>query len=613
LEDSQETVGGYNGKILRVNLSKNRICEEGISDSICRKYLGGSGFVTYFLFKELAPKIDPLGPENKLVFAVGPVTGTPILGGARFSVGAKSPLGGAIALAQAGGFWGVELKRAGYDALIIEGKAEKPVYLWIHNEEVDIFDAVHVWGKRTKETQQITRAELGDKNIRVAMIGPAGENLVRFACIMDGLHDAAARGGLGAVMGSKNLKAIAVKGHKTPHIADSTRVKEITRWMVNSLYKDWMTKTLHEYGTAEPGHMEVYGVNGVLPVRNWREGRFPEWNKIHAGVMKDTIRVGMEGCWGCPVRCKKLCKFNDPYPLDPDYGGPEYETVASLGSNLGIKDLKTIVKANELCNAYGLDTISTGSVIAFATECFEKCLITVKDTAGIELKFGSSEALLKCIELIAKREGFGNELAEGSARLAQRIGKGTEEFAIHVKGVDMGMHDPRWLPYMGLGYMINPHGADHVVNAHLMEEDITLENVLLFKIEHTRQLLLDCMVMCHFYTEVVGATARAKDQNTLAEIISAVTGWDISMTELERVAERVFTTARLFNLREGLTSDDDRLPQRFFQPKADGSMFNKALDLEKMEKAKKLYYTIMGWNEKGIPQPGKIQELAIEL
>jgi len=443
--------GGYIGKILRVNLSKSTCATEIIDDAFCRKYLGGAGFITYFLLKELKPRIDPLSSENKLIFATGPVTGTPILGGARFSAGAKSPLSGGIALSQAGGFWGVELKRAGYDALIIEGKADEPVYLWIHDGELDILPAKHIWGKNTKETQKTIRIERGDKNVQVAMIGPAGENLVKFACIMDGLHDAAARGGLGAVMGSKNLKAVAVRGHNPVKVANPARVKEITKWMMDNLYKDWMTNANHEYGTGGPIHEDIE-MSGALPVRNWREGKFPGWKKIHAGVIKDTIRIGMEGCWGCPVRCKKICRFDDPYPVDPDYGGPEYETLASFGSNCGIDNLKAIVKANELCNAYGLDTISTGSVIAFAMECFERGLINTKDTGDIELKFGNDEALLKCIELIARRQGFGDRLAEGTARLAKKIGKGAEEFAIHVKGVDLGMHEPRLWPSVGLGF-----------------------------------------------------------------------------------------------------------------------------------------------------------------
>ena len=604
--------GGYIGKILRVNLSKSTCATESIDDAFCRKYLGGAGFITYFLLKELKPRIDPLSSENKLIFATGPVTGTPILGGARFSAGAKSPLSGGIALSQAGGFWGVELKRAGYDALIIEGKADEPVYLWIHDGEIDILPAKHIWGKNTKETQKTIRIERGDKNVQVAMIGPAGENLVKFACIMDGLHDAAARGGLGAVMGSKNLKAVAVRGHNPVKVANPARVKEITKWMMDNLYKDWMTKANHEYGTGGPIHEDIE-MSGALPVRNWREGKFPGWKKIHAGVIKDTIRIGMEGCWGCPVRCKKICRFDDPYPVDPDYGGPEYETLASFGSNCGIDNLKAIVKANELCNAYGLDTISTGSVIAFAMECFERGLINTKDTGDIELKFGNDEALLKCIELIARRQGFGDRLAEGTARLAKKIGKGAEEFAIHVKGVDLGMHEPRLWPSVGLGFMINPHGADHVCNAHIIEEEMTLDAVVQFKVEHCRQLILDCMVMCHFFTEMIGANARAKDQTTLAEIVAAVTGWDINMMELETIAERILTMARIFNLREGFTSKDDQLPPRFYKPKIDKSLYGKALNFEEMEKAKKYYYSIMGWNEEGIPQPKKMKELDIQL
>ncbi len=622
---NQETIGGYNGKILRINLSQNSIVEERKDTIFYRKYLGGSGFIAYFLLKELRQGIDPLGPENKLIFALGPVTGTPIIGSGRHSVGAKSPLSGGIAFSHAGEHWGAELKRAGYDALIVEGKAEKPVYLWIHDDEVAIKDASYLWGKNTKETQETIRSALGDEKIRVSLIGLGGETLVRFACIMHGLYDTAGRGGLGAVMGSKKLKAIAVRGHRAPPIADSARVRELNKGLRETLYNHWLTQECHEFGTGGPA-IEMFEARGNLPVRNFRDGLFPGVKNIHAGVIKDTVRIGMDACFTCPVRCKKRVTLDEPYRVDPAYGGPEYETLSSLGSNCGIDNLKAILKGNELCNAYSLDTISTGGVIAFAMECFEKGLLTLKDTDGMELRFGNTEAMLQCIELIARGEGIGSLLAEGSARLARRIGNRSEEFAMHVKGLEAGQHEPRLMPAFGLGYMVNPHGADHCCNVHddqfsvdmgmrslqplgfletVPADDIDSRKVALFKVGHLRQVILDSLVMCHLATVTV-------DHRTLAELTAAVTGWNTGEMEQMRVAERIVTMARLFNIREGFTDDDDRLPLRFFQPKTDGALAERGLDPDKMEKAKKYYYTLMGWNAQGVPLPEKVEELYIE-
>ena len=621
----EKTPGGYNGKILRVSLSEMRVSSETIDEKFCRKYLGGSGFVAYFLLKELRQGIDPLGPENKLVFAVGPMTGTTMFGSSRTSIGAKSPLSGGIALSQVGEYWGAELKRAGYDAIIVEGKAEKPVYLWVHDDEASLRDAGHLWGKFTKDAQQAIRTELGDDKIRVAIIGPGGEKMVRFACIMNGLFDAAGRGGLGAVMGSKNLKAIAVRGHKVPRVADPARVKELKAWFMDNMYGRAIVKSWHEYGTGGP-EMELYEVVGNLPVRNRRDGLFPEVKKIHGGVIKETIRVGMDTCYACPVRCKKVVKVDEPYPVDPAYGGPEYETLAALGSNCGIDDLKAICKGNELGNASSLDTISTGGVIGFAMECFERGLLGLKDTGGLDLRFGNAEAMLKCVELIARREGIGGLMAEGTARLAERIGRGAEEFALHVKGIDAAFHEPRFKRSMGIAYMVNPHGADHVASIHddhyvqdvgiapikslgfiepLPIDYVGPRKIALFKFGQLKQILTDCLVMCHLAT-------LSFRQEAFADFTAAVTGWNTGMIEQLKVAERVLTMARLFNLREGLTAADDKLPLRFFQPKTDGPQSDKGLDPEQMAKARSYYYTLMGWDvHTGGPTPEKLEELEI--
>jgi len=448
--------------------------------------------------------------------------------------------------------------------------------------------------------------------------------MIRFACIMNGLYDTAGRGGLGAVMGSKNLKAIAVRGHKPPAIADAGRLKELRRWYLDNLYNTAVLRGWHEAGTGFD--MEVYEAVGDLPIRNWRDGSFPGVKRISGMAIKDTISISMDACFACPVRCKKRVKVNEPYPVDPAYGGPEYETLSAIGSNCGVDNLEAIAKGNELCNAYSLDTISIGGVISFAMECFESGLLTTGDTGGIELRFGNAEAMLKCIEMIAKREGFGNILAEGTASLARRIGHDSGKFAIHVKGVDSGQHDPRLSPSMGLGFMINPHGADHCCNMldgkFVMEEgmksvkslgfiepfdadDIGPRKVALFKMEQSKQIIVDCLLLCHL-------AAVPLSLKKLVDITEAVTGWDTSVVEQLKVAERAFTTARLFNIREGFTADDDRLPERYFQPRIGGLSSVKGLDPDKMDKARRYYYTLMGWDkDTGIPLPEKVEELGI--
>jgi aldehyde:ferredoxin oxidoreductase len=610
---------GYNNKILRVNLSNKSIISEEINESICRRYLGGAGFVAYYLWKELKPGIDPLGLDNKLIFALGPITGMVLPGASRNCIGAKSPLTGGIAKAESGGFWMAELKRAGYDAIIVEGKADKPVYLWVHNGEAEIKDASHLWGKETKDTQDTIRAELGDQDIHVAMIGPAGENLVRFACIMEGCHDAAARGGLGAVMGSKNLKAVAARGHFLPPVSNPDKIIEIRKSLIQQT-KNHMSSA---FGTGGPD-MLMGEQSGDLPVRNFNNGLFPEVKLIHGGVMKDTnLRIGMEGCFACPIRCKKIIKFEEPYKHDPEYGGPEYESIASLGSNCGLKDVKAICKANERCGAYSLDTISTGSTIAFAMECFEKGLLTEEDTGGIELKFGNAEAVLQVIELIAHREGFGNRLAEGTARMAKTIGKGCQDFALHVKGLEPGMHDPRIQSGLAMTFMLSPTGADHCGGtpepnltveipfrqfhplgflAPLDWNELSPRKVALWRLAQFGSMLDDSLGMCHF---------PGINFDQMVDLLKAITGWDTGIPEILRAAERTFTVMRLFNIREGITRDQDVMPARFYQPKTDGVVANFKIKKEAYEKAKKYYYVLMGWDNEGVPLPEKVEELDI--
>jgi aldehyde:ferredoxin oxidoreductase len=616
---ADKIVNGYAGKILRVNLSNNNIAIEEIGESFCRKYLGGAGFIAYYLLRELPQGVDSLGPENKLIFATGPLTGIRLSGCARHCVGAKSPLTNTIAKSEAGEFWGPELKAAGFDALIIEGKADKPVYLSISDGRVSIKEASHLWGKNTKETQEIIRTELQDQHVRVAMIGPGGEKLVRFSCIMHGPFDAAGRGGLGAVMGSKNLKAVAVRGHQSPAVAKPEVIKEMREWLTANINT---VKAYQDLGTG--GYMISYESSGNLPVRNFRDGLFPTAAEIDAKTIKETMRIGMEGCFACIVRCKKVIKIDEPYTVDPAYGGPEYETLAALGSNCGIDNLKAICKGNELCNAYSLDTISVGGAISFAMECFEKGLLTSKDTDGLDVRFGNSEAMLKLIELIARREGIGDLLADGSAIAARKIGKGAEAYSMQVKGMELPLHDPRLKTGIGLGYMVSPIGADHCLNMHdtmfvmngqmkdlhslgLLEgipgDEMSPRKAVLLKAVQGIKVLDDSLGICFFLPY---------NYRQRADLTAGVTGWDTDIPEQIRITERILTMMRLFNVREGFSEADDKLPARIFQPKTDGILSTTKLDPAKYERAKKYYYTLMGWDANtGIPLPEKTEELGI--
>jgi aldehyde:ferredoxin oxidoreductase len=608
----------FTGKILRVNLDKERTSSEPIEETFYRRHFGGRGLISYILLKELEPKVDPLGPENKLIFACGPVTGAPVSGSGRNSVGAKSPLTGAYGEAEAGGFWGAELKRAGFDAIIVEGKASSPVYLWINDQKVEVRDASRLWGLEIKKSQETIRSELDDKRVRVAQIGPGGERLVRYGCVINDMNHVAGRCGMGAVMGSKNLKAVAVKGSTKVPVHKTKRLAKLATWMAQNVKN--FAYSLHTYGTGDG--MDVMEATGNLPVRNFRDGDFPEVDRIDARTVKERVRVGMGTCFACAVACKKEVKVDEPWSVDPEYGGPEYETLASLGSNCGVSDLKAVCKANELCQRYSIDTISTGVTISFAMECFEHGLLTKEDTGGMDLSFGNAESMIKLVELIGEKHGLGRLLAEGTKRAAETIGNGAEKFAVNVKGQEVPMHDPRLKRGEALGYAVSPTGADHVHNIHdtflyprlpnsynslgVLEpvpvEDFGPKKVRLYKIVGEWRTLNNFLVMCLF-----------PPWNVLqkTEIVRSVTGWNTSTFELMKVVERGNTLARIFNLREGFTEKDDWLPPRFFQPKTSGALNKTSVNPEELQKAKLLYYDMMGWTKQGVPKQSKLDELDI--
>jgi len=607
---------GYTGKILRVDLSTRTITTEEPEEHFYRRYLGGRGVIAYYLLKEVPRGVDALAPENLLIFSAGPITGVALPGAGRHSVGAKSPVTGGYGEAEAGGFFGAELKHAGFDAVIFKGKASSPVYLWISDGQAELRDASHLWGKTTGETQTLLRQELNDQRVRVSCIGPAGENLVRFACIINDRRDAAGRCGLGAVMGSKRLKAVAVRGTGKMETADPEKIKALVRYVRDCV--PTRSKGLHDNGTA--GGVPYLNANGGLPTRNFQQGQFELADNISGDTMRQTILIGRETCYICPIRCKRVVQTSDPFPTDPQYGGPEYETIAALGSNCGIGELAAIARANQLCNAYGLDTIATGSVIAFAMECAERGLL--HSYQG--LSFGNARAMLDLVEAIAFRRGLGDLLAEGSLQAAQSIGPAALPYAMHVKGQELPMHEPRWKMGMGLGYALSVTGADHMHNIHdsmytkpghalddmrslgilepLPVNDLSLRKVRLLVYGTLARALDNYLQLCAF---------QPYDNLQKAEIVRAVTGWNVSLWELMKVSERGTTMARLFNVREGLRTQMDDLPNRMFEPFKDGPLAGIALERQAFLEARQAYYAMMGWDANGMPTPEKLAELDI--
>ena len=608
----------FTGKILRVNLDKETTSTETMEETFYRRHFGGRGLISYILLNELEPKIDPLGPKNKLVFACGPVTGAPVSGSGRNSVGAKSPLTGAYGEAEAGGFWGAELKQAGFDAIIVEGKASSPVYLWIYDQKVELRDASRLWGLEIRKSQERIQTELDNKKVKLAQIGPGGERLVRYACVINDMNHAAGRCGMGAVMGSKNLKAVAVKGSTKVPVSKPKRLGNLAKWMAQNVQN--LAYSLHTFGTGDG--MDAMEATGNLPVRNFRDGDFPEVDQIDARTAKEQVVVGMGTCFACAIACKKEVKVEGSWSVDPEYGGPEYETLASLGSNCGVSDIKAVCKANELCQRYSIDTISTGVTISFAMECFEQGILTTDDTGGMDLSFGNAESMVKMVELIGEKHGLGALLAEGTKRAAEKIGKGAEEFAVNVKGQEVPMHDPRLKRGEALGYAVSPTGADHVHNIHdtflypqlpkryhslgILEpvpvEDFGPKKVRLYKYVGDWRTLNNFLVMCLFPPWSV---------NQKTEILRSVTGWNTTAFELMKVVERGNTLARIFNLREGFTEKDDWLPPRFFKPKTSGALNKTSVNPQDLQKAKLLYYDMMGWTEQGVPKQSKLDELDI--
>jgi len=619
---------GYNGKILHVDLTSRKITIEEPDYIFYRRYVGGGCLAGYYLLKKIKPGIDPLGPDNVLVFASSSISGSSIPGTSRYTVAAKSPLTGGFGEAEAGGFFGPELKHAGFDAICFYGKADHPVYLWIKDDQVEIRDARNIWGTTTGEAHERILADTGEAKAKVALIGPAGENLVKYACITNELRHFNGRCGLGAVMGSKNLKAIAVRGSGKIDVADADKVKELTKWFADNYRNNSGNASLYQMGSA--GLVAPLNSIGLLPTRNFQTGQFEGASEIDGNSLTEKL-TERESCYACPVRCKRAVQLQGKYATELRYGGPEYESIGALGSACGIRNLEAIIKGNELCNKYGLDTISTGMTIAFVMECLSKGLLETKDTGGLDLKFGNADAMLEAVEAIAFRKGFGNEMAEGTKRLAEKIGRNSESFAMQVKGQEVALHEPRGKWAVGLGYAVSPTGADHLESGHdggfaqpgpgldaiaptgVIErmEPLSLgaDKVRMFMYLQNHYCMYNTIGLCNY----VAAPGWSFRMNQLVEIVRAVTGWETSLWELLKLGERANAMSRAFNVREGMGRAEDTLPQRFFEPIEGGVTGGLAISRQELEKALTIYYKMEGWDgENGVPQREKLAELDIE-
>lgn len=578
----QQRYGSW-GRILRVDLTRRTTSVEEMDEATFRRHPGGRALIAHYLLREVPKGIDALSPENVLVFAMGVLTGTPLSGASRHAVGAKSPISGGFGEAEVGGFWGAELKRAGWDGIVVTGAASSPVSLFIKDDQVELRDAAHLWGKEIMETEETLKAEVGERLARVCEIGPAGENLVRFAGIVNDFKDIAGRSGMGAVMGSKKLKAIVVKGSKNLPLADAAKVKEVGRWVADTLQENhW---AFHNFGTGMG--LDGYTRVGGMAVRNFSGGAFEQAADISAeALVEKGYRVKMEACWACSVRCKKVVKLETPYEIDPKYGGPEFESTAALGSQCGVGDLALISKANERCNALGVDTISLGATVSWAMACREAGILPDAEIGGEPLVFGNGRAVLAAVEAISKREGFGDVLAEGSERAAARLG-GTEHLTT-VKGLELAMHDPRQRTDYGrqvrVSYATSPSGGDHM-NSNLPSRSAR-----------------NTVGMCFFLKY---------DDARLADIVNAVTGWGIDANGVTEVGDRSLALARLFNLREGIGAADDRLPGTVHRPHVSGPLSKVRLDEAGVREQIRDYYKARGWDEDGVPTPDTLERLGI--
>jgi aldehyde:ferredoxin oxidoreductase len=617
---------GITARLLHVDLTTRQTRVEELPETTVRKYLGGGALAAHLLLRDMAPGVDPLGPDNVLVFMTSIVNGMSLSGTNRYTAAAKSPLTGGYGESEAGGWWGPELRAAGWDGVVIRGRAAAPTYIWIKDDQVALRDASAYWGKLSGEVQDGLEQELGDRRIRVLQCGITGERGVRFAAIVNQLKHFHGRGGLGAVMGAKNLKAVVVRGGKPPAATDKDTAKRQLVWFKD--HYDRSKDRFHQLGSSSA--VLALEASGILPTRNFRDGSFEGAREISGQTMRDSILVNRGTCYACAVACKREVEVKE-LGVTPKYGGPEYETLAASGSLCGVKDLNALALVNQLYAQYVLDSISTGAVVAFAMECFEHGIITREMTGGVDLTWGNAEGLIQLVHLIGKREGIGRLLGEGVKRAADELGRGAERFALHVKGQELPMHDPRGKKGLSLAYALSPTGADHMEAPHdplyagfhpqghplgplgLIEplDPLALDARKVRAFFETQKVwsFYNSVGMCDF----VGTPLNALELEPLLDYVNAVTGWNMSLYEAMKVGERNNTLARVFNTREGFTAADDVLPQRMHEGIGNGALRGQRIDPAEFAAARRTYYQMAGWDpETGAPTASKLAELGVE-
>lgn len=622
--------------IIYVDLNNHKIKKVIVPSEVYRLYPGGSALAMYLIIKDMNPTVEPFSKESLLAFTVSPLVGLPFSGNSRLVVAAKSPLTDTIGDSQSGGDFPAQLKNNGYDGIVFTGISKSPVYLYIDDSHISIKDAKHLWGKElsTADVSDVIKEELGQTNLEIAQIGTAGENRVLYSCILNQNNRANGRNGMGAVMGSKNLKAVVLKGGKQrqPHDQEAfTKFIKNTKTMIKN---NPGVEGLGKYGTA--GDTEGFSELGFLPTNNWQTGTFTEGaSKITGTTMYDTVLKSRDTCYACGVRCKRVVEIQDRN-VQPKYGGPEYETVATFGSYCGVDELDDICLANQLCNMYGLDTISAGATIAFAMECYENNLIDDELTEGLKLNFGNGKVFEQLIPQIAKKSSkLGILLAEGSARAAKIIGNGADKFFMGVKKQEFPAHMPQFKPAVGIIYAVNPFGADHQSSEHdhaltfpehsecrerlamlgiskVYEDQFSLDDEKVrFAFESQCYFsLLDTLCLCQF---VWGPSWELYGPLELIEICKSAIGWNTTMVELLKVGERRINMMRWFNSKNGFTKKDDILPDRIFKPMKEGPFKDKVLDKQLFEQSLEQYYQFAGWDTlTGNPTESNLRRLSLQ-
>lgn len=599
------SLSGLTGKMLRVNLSAAEIKVEETPADVVTKFFGGRGLGAHILYREVPAGVEPFSPENKLIFTTGPLTGTMAPGNNKVNVTFKSPLTNTYSYSLCGGHWGPELKFAGYDGLLIEGRAEEPVYLWIDNEQVEIRPASHLWGQLIPTVDRQIKQELGDSFIRSVYIGPAGEKLNRMACITSDCFREFGRGGAGAVMGSKKLKAIAVRGTGAVEVAKPRELATLAEEVISDLRKHPTAQNRRKYGTVEM----VQGINhlGFWSTRNFSRGQFEAAEKLSGPAMKQEIVEGDVSCYACPVACGKRTAVHSSKFGRVALEGPEFETVGLLGANCGVSDWEYLLKATEICDAYGMDTMSCGATISMVMEAFELGRITSEQVDGLEPRFGDGKVLVELLRCIGERKGIGNLLAEGAEKAAEHLG--VPDLAMHVKGLPFATYDPRGCKGMALTYGTSPKGAHHMVSPTMGPEiagDRFTEEGKGNLVRSIQQYMaiVDSMTMCSSMRFVLSLEKQL-------QLFRAVTGLDLSEEEAMRVGERILNLERIYNMRLGLDRRHDVLPRRFLEePMPEGLSQGQKVEMDALLDD---YYAVMGWDRNGVPTPQKLRELELKI